>query len=484
LIKTPAGGDWTRFLYYADKVRELELRAGGQTHEEVFGPLGAIRPRFVLFPHLQRLSWYALDDKTLPYLGLFLAPSVHTFQFDPRPGPMPFLAGAVLAAANVLTSLRFLRVGGHMPLPLVWDPATSAEAFVNALGMLARASETLESLICKTYDVGPDTLLHLARLENLSELHAGTVLDPLATAPRGEVPLFPALTRLHIFVEAADLLPDALTAISSSQLEWLDIDHLESTFYAHTFAPVMRALVNHPSALTLRTLRLCLGKIGRIPEVPADRQHERALTLEHVRELFALRNLVDVTLDAPYLRVDDDMLLALPDHWPRLEALTLGGRMQPALRVLDAAPAVSLRTLAKLFTRCRRLLEANVLIDVELSLSAEGLAPVDWGLRTLDDTAVVLGFHYSTIQPWQVYPLAAALHALFPGVEVMLQTVNQCYLAFFDTAEQEELPPGLTFNDVDIEGRRRRLLWEDVQERVEALHDEHVAPKVQGAGAV
>jgi hypothetical protein len=468
--RTPAGEDWARFIYYADKVRELTIKGGqGQAHEEAMGLLGVCRPRMVLFPHLRKLRWHQLNT-SLPYLQLFVAPGVQKFWFEYRAqehGAAAFVYGAIAATATVLTRLRELRVDARLP------PTDETRAlFAAALSTLVCASNTLEEVICPRHELGPVALLHLGRCSSMNKLESKDQLDYLGAGAAHEGDLFPMLATLVARAGIAELMPRAFKAIGSARLEYVEIQSLDSSLRVDAFLPLARTLAAHPSALALTSLKLNLGDVENVEHVPEDDQHEYKLTLEHVRELFALRRLENFTLDAPYLYADDDLLLALPDHWPRLIGLTLGGVLQPAQRILDATPGCSLRTIGKLFARCRHLVELNVLIDVELSLIADSPPPVEWGLRMLESEPVRLGFLYSTITPEQAHPLAERLSALFPGVEIELET-SQCLFAFSSIAEQEQLPPNLEFEDVFNEGERRSVEWRRVEERLKEIWSEY-----------
>ncbi|KAJ6507435.1 hypothetical protein C8R47DRAFT_94068 [Mycena vitilis] len=347
--------DWERVLVYAVYVKSLVQEGPMVLSWEIYQAISISLPTLPLFPNIRHLTWKTRNDYIFPYFRMLVGRKLQSISLDmdgsetARAALLPFLT----TFYPKLTRLEY-------DSPLTEQPRVS-EAICTAI----RSLNHLETLTYAGLDL--PTLLHLARLPNLSRLDVGRLVFPLDSPMMGEFqakvastgPVFVALRDFTTFSEPPGHVIKFLDAIDPDALEKVDLE-IESPTSTEIWQTVTTSLARK-SFKTLRVLSL-KESFSYEHEIPD--KLELMLSTESIQPLLTCANLAEVTLLAGHgINVDDAFLKQMARAWPRLEKLDLAPGCQSARYV----PQITLCGLIPLAEHCPRLASLALVLDTTLA---------------------------------------------------------------------------------------------------------------------
>ncbi|GLB38026.1 hypothetical protein LshimejAT787_0410770 [Lyophyllum shimeji] len=356
--------DWSRFDYYALRIRKLGFRTRHPLpiiyiHDTALKALIAFRPDSPLLPCLREFkhaSYYEpLHSTALPFIPSLLGDSVTAIS-------LWLLAVQVDELCGLLSSLSQRCPGlSSVDLELSDTPTTPEttsviERFVCSLHGL-KAINLVPSLPASS-----PTLLHLANLPELRLCHTLDIpfdanvaqLHELFTAISGR---FPRLDNFMFHVQALDQAasiihslqrPLGLLAVEVPQgLERPSIQPFPS------LAKLTRCFAHHACASSLKHLSID-GYNIEFEEVPSPDAIRGAYS-----SLFSLRALEALDISLPFTsELDDDWFAEAARAWPHLTSLRVYHYHQ-------GRPKLTLAGLIPLVVHCRHLHELTVIFSAE-----------------------------------------------------------------------------------------------------------------------
>ncbi|OJT12407.1 hypothetical protein TRAPUB_11057 [Trametes pubescens] len=376
--------DWTRFNYYAAKIKELgydprapfgttELAPPTQRTEgislEFFTSMIIVRAPYELVPHVRRLRWTAHES----LLGI--RPHVYTFLNAPLAAlalefpahaepPTQYYADAVFvkwtlqAVAEQCLAVR--------EVDLTW---TQFEGYAGALSEFLRAvGPRLHAFVANVQAWKEEDLARLAGLPELRRTRLyleGTAFPWLVHADA--LPPFSSLVDLTLDAPSLDHCTAFFRALGPCRLEKLSVNTGErpSTSMVQEFCTTLAACC---TSSALRALSLS-DTGGDSAATPA--RADCFITNETLLPLTSFPGLRAFKLDLSGLCALDDLFPTkhLP-AWPALEALSLG-----ATHGWGQRPALTFTGLAHIVQLCPMLEEVCVAIDASRDTVPPGAQP-------------------------------------------------------------------------------------------------------------
>ncbi|KAH9949841.1 hypothetical protein B0H21DRAFT_687727 [Amylocystis lapponica] len=395
LVKEPEASDFTRFLSYAARIRELRrcpdlvTLLGTSVHHTkvsgaVFSTLLKCQQRVPgpYFPNLRRFEWQQHNDAN-DDASLFL----------------------------LLLNPKVADMSMHLVLPI---DETVLKQIDSALRQFAQNSPRLENLtlICplspnlveaasriilnhdylrsvNTFNptlspLSLEVILHLAQLPMLEKLSlrcdASAQASAVQTLCKSLHPVFPALRHLVIYSENLSGCSTFLDVVHSSRLEHFHAITLV-TPTALELQVFLTKLTQHAAHGTLAIVNLTSG-LSSPRDAPAytltDDTLRPLLTLRRIREFkIALRN---------PLMLDNAFVHDLARAWPDLHTLELGTEW----RREHATPGVTLKGLIPLVQHCPALEMLGIAVDTDVAEIAADYALLRPGRGASNSKVVML----------------------------------------------------------------------------------------------
>ncbi|KAF7313034.1 hypothetical protein MKEN_00988400 [Mycena kentingensis (nom. inval.)] len=359
--------DWERPMYYAKRVKHLDLFA-----EETLPPLEIMEvlalsyPAGVLFPNLRQFSWSLyIDDDQYPYLPLFLGPRLFSIAIDvpERLDYLSLLPTIPLRCPNLV----------HVELRSEGSPLDIHGQFRDTVSLLIRALQWVEDL--HIVDIDQLALVHLSRLESVKRLWicwpgVSPIADLQPHALQDVERPFASLTSFTFFPCTREVAETLLGALACAPLEAIEF----CTMFACTpqiLATLLDELSDSGSAKhTLGKIAIEATRDASYPDfVPVQLRNHLPLSTEDTPKLTkSLCNLINVFTAMRYIKIycvggfdlTDALLLDIAAAWGRtLEFLWLAPE-----ELTGHSNDVTLAGIHAFVQRCSRL------SDVRLQLNA------------------------------------------------------------------------------------------------------------------
>ncbi|GLB45631.1 hypothetical protein LshimejAT787_2500230 [Lyophyllum shimeji] len=328
--------DWSRFDYYAPKIRRLlgTMFTSGPVYpdETVFHSLRSYRPSHPLLPNLATLHIHITHPKNFKRMPLtLLSPTITTldiFVLDPPPYEVPaFLSDAARTCPN-LRDFRFRGPNSDVIDTLALDEALAA---------LVGTTHSIE-----VFDIDssvPTTCKVIWQLGNFSARHCETISLPSGLSVSEIQRLFSVgqsrFLKLRRFAFEAQDLAMAADVIAALQcpLYFLDTCVGIQELQPHSaLARFTASFERHRCVSSLTTLW-----ISGPPEIDGPRDSIRSA----FRSLFWL-----AALESLYLHhsctseLDDDWFSGAAAAWPRLRELVIYHRDPPKVTLAGLIPLI------------------------------------------------------------------------------------------------------------------------------------------------
>ncbi|EMD37697.1 hypothetical protein CERSUDRAFT_114336, partial [Gelatoporia subvermispora B] len=355
--------DWSRFSYHAPRVKYLTLKMGRNdwVDPKTYEALLKYRLSFFLFPRLCRLEVWDFEADYWQHLQPFLGPSLEEFSLicrklipTPSAQSMTSLLANTAHHAPNLTSLTIEHAGHyqtasipcvlgglrslrrlHLDVPMATQPSAD---FVNWLMRIPFLSSLRLQVAPLTIDLSQgetasDVQMHAIApgCKTLEVLKLTAASIPTVTTVFALLSPLPYLRELSIGVDVAVCIHDLkqIRRLIGAIVHQCSPEHLE------------RLKVVYPT----RSAAFVVG-------------------IEEIASLLVFRNLRHFIL-YPGVPVDlnDTELKRLVDAWPHLRTLRLGS--PDTLKLTDHRRRLTVNTLETLVTRCPRLQDLEICLDVE-----------------------------------------------------------------------------------------------------------------------
>ncbi|KAJ7031026.1 hypothetical protein C8F04DRAFT_1364954 [Mycena alexandri] len=311
--------DWTRVLFYANYVKSFVQEGGEPVTKEVYATLILSLPTYPLFPNLRHLTWKT-QDNVFPYFRILVGNKLRSIVLN--------MHGSDAAIYSAICSLNHL-----------------------------------ERLKLTSLDL--PSLLHLARLPNLSSLHLYTFPHDLATVSgfrtriENTGPVFGPLRELTTFSDSVRHVTWFLDAIDPDALDKIDLE-IESPIVIEDWQTLNTSLAQGSSkTLTKVTLREMFSFDLDIPD-----RLEYMIPTECIQPLLSCAHLTEVTVLAGHgIHLDDAFLQLMALAWPQLQKLDLSPRCQSAHYV----PQVTLAGLIPLAQHCPGLVSLALVMNATVA---------------------------------------------------------------------------------------------------------------------
>ncbi|KAJ7614984.1 hypothetical protein FB45DRAFT_1008570 [Roridomyces roridus] len=327
--------DWTRFLFYSQRVKSFEDTSFYRKTSNVYDVLAATFPGGFIFPRLESLNWYPNAQTLRRTSRLFLSPGITRIELRAS-------CFADERLPKLMTNLRALK---HIHI--------SGPGSVAAVSRFICGQSDLETLVVDELNL--TAFAHIARLPCLRVCWLWSQkFSHLPTAPNNS-PLFPGL---HNF-ECASLTsaPKLLEWTGSSLLEFrLSAKSWDAVPVKGDFRELYSAIASHCRPDKLR--EICIGK-PCCARVPPQHLAHYLVSVEELRPLFVFQNLVCVTLShSPCVDLDDAAAVEMARSWPHIQELHF--RSDTKHRI---TPRITLEGIAAFAEHCPELEDLTILFD-------------------------------------------------------------------------------------------------------------------------
>ncbi|KAH7924229.1 hypothetical protein BV22DRAFT_1196089 [Leucogyrophana mollusca] len=388
----------TRFLRYSHRVRALSwvCYPPGQNSSrnidpkvlQIFSLLGGAKPPF---PHLKCFFWSDDCDENIPFITLFVGPSLHNLRLE-------FVEDLGTHHLVLLSTLGY-RCPQLKSLHLEFDRGSVADdkAGVAAFSQALCGLEHLEDLQC--FELEENAWRHILRLPSLADLEVNltpfslTEFLPAARVHHGT--LFPNIRNIGLICAA----PTAIT-------EFLEYMHIapRKVEMALSSAPMgdmpglFVALSQHCGHRSLQHIKIW----------DQDGPGNTDITLEHVQALFCFGDLR--TLELKWFHsfsLDDHVLSDMAISWPMLESLHLEGAGHWRTK-----SKITFHGIITLVKRCPRLHHLHLEINAT-KLTSSGLEE----LRNATPNYTVRELHVGNSLINDSEGVAVRLFDLFPELD-------------------------------------------------------------------
>ncbi|KAI0657786.1 hypothetical protein C8Q70DRAFT_1046079 [Cubamyces menziesii] len=424
--------DWTRFDYYAAKIKELgydprapygsvEITTIGWRKEVampgVFTNLCTVRLPYELVPNVKRLRWTTEESNVWirPYVYIFLNPPLTSLVLDFHDAELDtnedysdatFIKYTLLAVVEQCPAFRDVEV--------LWP---QMDRYADAVAGFLRAMPKLRSFVVNVREWTESMLVDLASLRGLRRTRVFLERADFPWLASAAVqPPFPALEDLILDAPTLDNCTAFLVALRSLKLRALTVncDKRPSATALNRFLSTL-SVCSPPG--TLRALSIFDG--GQAESVPLDAPTDGAVHTATLLPLASFTNLCVLTIDlsAP-LALDNTFPSTVLSSLPALEELSLG-----ATHGWGQRPALTFTGLAQIVALCPLLEQLRIAIDTshlqQLWTSEDvgaGLAlKENTRLRTIDliDSYVIERSSFSATAA----TLSRNLATLFPDLE-------------------------------------------------------------------
>ncbi|KAJ3553852.1 hypothetical protein NM688_g3399 [Phlebia brevispora] len=353
----PKASDWTRFDYYARKVRAFgydeALRWTDVAHN-VYHALSAHRTSISspLFPALTSLRWEA--DIFFPYITLFIGPSLVALTMSTVSAEAR-LAEVIKTLPSTCRHVRKLEVyvgsSSTMPPPSLscWSEFKDVRGFSNGSVPISDPAEWLP---------------WLASLPNLEDLS----LSVFASAARGlslnpPIPL-PSLSRLTLFTDDISQCTRILGSCRFPSLRDVTVN---------AYGGVTSAIQGLSSALAQSTQPASLQSVSIYDYSPRSNSDPISTNLASLNGLLQFSNMRHIRLDVRYtVHITDSTLRLISRSWPRLESLELNWVGHCGYESRLRMPMPTLSGLVDFVASCSSLRTLSLVVDTSVTTPQRG----------------------------------------------------------------------------------------------------------------
>ncbi|KAF8530111.1 hypothetical protein BU17DRAFT_35771 [Hysterangium stoloniferum] len=346
--------DWTRFHYYARRIRHFEyteVATGNQVDASVLAEIARTRLNLVLLPHLKHLHW---NSKHLNYATLFMHSGICqlTVSID-----RPFLAEEGFAEARAF----LVECATRLPNLTILDLRGSFSVVrvqTRLLGLL-RSLKRLTTLILPRYWITSTVLASVADLPCLDTIQWEYCIQGEGDVK--DVETFELVEQHGSFISLVDI-----------SLE-IDFTIAINLFETATFPTRLTSLMIRPIATVTPTdlsnfLQLCATRCRALstlhlelfPNKPQQVNGSHDITLETLRPLLSCLNITRFSISWPsQLCLTDNDVEELVRRWPDLTELDLA--FDP---YIPSPPRLTLASLISIATHCPKLQELGIYLDL------------------------------------------------------------------------------------------------------------------------
>ncbi|KAI0079351.1 hypothetical protein K474DRAFT_1705645 [Panus rudis PR-1116 ss-1] len=406
----PCASDWSRFLSYAARVREIRLPLRRHwlydtAEDAAYKAVAIHRPSIdgPLFPKLHTISRSSVDDAFTSHVPLFISSTLQSISLRVTTN---------FSATNLLDTLRF-RSCRLRCFELSVEVECSAYTY-DALRQAMRCWPEIETFKLTghwDFSLKSEEILHLSRLYSLTRLGIGhiSITRGFDTSKlTGNDVCFPSLCELGAEIgEGQDNLTQAeqlIRTVTSPALQEISL-HVGSPRYEPAMRQLFSAMEEH------RQLRIIIvdSSSTRIPFPESDGTlFDVLLSGSTLEPLFGIPNITALCIDyLPFALYEED-IHRLAESWPSLQVL----RLSTGCFCPDFTPCLPYSSLIA-FKACPDLYHlslvfATILPDMSADREPVGfkLQVIDVGQTDVDDSMIEL--------------LAEYLVDLFPNVSLCI----------------------------------------------------------------
>ncbi|GLB38022.1 hypothetical protein LshimejAT787_0410730 [Lyophyllum shimeji] len=436
--------DWTRFDYYAPRIRKLGRRPfyavpqAIYAHGSVLRDLIAYRPDRPLLPRLHALKYAPCEEplllNSLPFIPFLVGDSVTDVSLVLYGPQADRLHNLLASLSRRCPRLQTADINLSSDIPMDSGNASVIEAFVCSLHEL----ETLS--VVPSWRVAAETLNHLASLCKLRQCRtidipsnvAGVQLRDLFTVVGDR---FPSLDSIIFYAQELD---QAACVVESLQrpLTHLEVlaGYMSEVWATRPFASIAnltRSFVHHQCVSSLTYLWIHANNVD-----PEQFPPPSAVT-DAFRALFALRAIQSLDIALPFTsELDNDWFANAAAAWPHLQFLHFADRCR------DGEAKLTLAGLIPMIRCCPRL------HDLAVPFSAE---PFD--LDLLPPGVCNLAVTHLDLSDCTIGPPAAVvecLTALFPNL------AWTGYESYDEDSDEEDGPGGWSTVERLLQASRER----------------------------
>lgn len=318
--RAPLDDEWSRFLMYAQRIREFYTASRRTRIAFCIGPdairhFAVFRPTFVLFPRLQKLSW-PLRGVSTEDIGLFVSPSLLSITATSGTFTLPIL-NCIQRVASGLQSIALSYGAGYI------EPGT----FTAIQNLICHAG-VLQSFTCEG-SLTAETARHLGSMVSLKhlEIHIKPAdvatgiwhsldISPASFAALQEVSLLGKISTCIAFLSVTRFSPIRIfnADISDNQIRGEDLEYLMGTLQEHQSGSLEQLSVVH-------VVQRQVGFFGDIAPIANNLGNARP----QMRRLSsALSRLTTVIISSGRLAdITDAQLGELAMSWPGLKILSM-----------------------------------------------------------------------------------------------------------------------------------------------------------------
>ncbi|KAJ7673711.1 hypothetical protein DFH06DRAFT_1173106 [Mycena polygramma] len=391
--------DWTRFIFYAHRVKSFKDSHVHRATAEVYETLSSSFPGNFIFPNMRTLEWEPKQRGVFHYIRLFLSPGLTRLDLTLDRIPDALIFDTL---TDKIPRLKSLKISG--------SAGNAARAALSRFICSLRDLETLT-----VGDLDPAAFSHVAASPLLRYLSLKSTEPLPSLPPPARFPHFSALTELESgSIEHAPILfeqakPSRLVDFTLTAKSW------PATPTKRTIHQLYSALATNCNNSSLRTI--FVRKQDTPDFIAPDQLYLYLVSGEELKPLFRFQNLTVVSLaHTAGVDLDDDVVLAMARAWPCVERLRL-----PCNINYRITPRVTLEGLYAFAQHCPHLDELQILFDATTIPALRLRSKTGVRKRVSQARLELLDITYSPIDITKPHHVAKFLGTVFPCLE-MLQT--------------------------------------------------------------
>jgi hypothetical protein len=473
----PTSPEFERLVFYGRRVRRLDILAETlhSLGEELVGSLVSGNRENMLLPDLRRIRYWGIDAASSSHLHTFFQPQLRGISLYVNISAYTQMLMDVLDHLwDRCPELQELELDEHAMIRP--DPSRPRDdertgqppcaLFIERWCTYALSLKDLTEFSISGHSVSLAVLEYLASSPRLKRFSAfETRLDSLADLASTGKALFPALRSMSASFGDSERLSSVLGNITSTSISFFYVISLDcAPCRAITLFGILQTIA--ASWTTLSTLNLCFDSQRLERHLITHAEEDYIVTLDTLHPLLQLRSLEHVAIIAGAVAADDEMLVAMADSWPWLQALELSCEHQPVRQILEGASAVTLKGIEALVARCPDL--ARLVIMLDTSSARTWVSNGSLKHTKLDDlvsSAPEISFQHSKIVSADVETLAAALVQMFPAPWRLAVDMHVVSYMLEEELQQDGLEEHIFFNELT----KREQIWNQVAARMKEL---------------
>ncbi|KAJ7107987.1 hypothetical protein C8R43DRAFT_1044418 [Mycena crocata] len=366
LLRPIRATDWSRVLFYSPRIKSLRSEFSGWVLTSVF-PAIALSIPDQLFPNLQSLSW-GFSKKNFHYVHLFLHPTLVKISLHLTcEGDLSLFSNLAVKCPR-LKDISILRPTGM-----------EYNSYRAAVSIFLTQIHGAEHISADSID--QTALAHISRLVTLRSLEVRGRLSTPSSKSTNDTQIFPRLNTLSMKHPHVKSVIHFLRFCSSS--------HVPLASFIVCFTDILTPAQASDifNAVSAGISHLALTRLDVKCDFRTDTNHptDHPIPGHSLQTLFCFGALTSVSIVAPFgFELDDTLVSALAQAWPRLETLKLGMHFINRVTPSPSPTLTSLRSFARYCPNLRDLLmtfDATVIPEPEANPVAR---TVQHRLRHLD----------------------------------------------------------------------------------------------------